>query len=159
MVTQRHVEVLARIPDGTGEFQDVPVGTKGSANTDEPLPPVEDDRPEAQPWPGPDEIVIIDETPMFLEDSSGLDFAAGKLWAVDNGTGTIWQLEMDENGIPSFAAGWEQGKRVQFQKDAYHPQAPGPDAEGITVDGNGLVYIASERDNAAKLSITMLFYK
>jgi len=148
---QGHAEgTLARIPDGTGEFQDVPVGTKGSANTDEPLPPVEDDRPEAQPWPGPDEIVIIDETPMFLEDSSGLDFAAGKLWAVDNGTGTIWQLDVDENGIPSFAAGWEQGKRVQFQKDAYHPQAPGPDAEGITVDGNGLVYIASERDNAAK---------
>ena len=50
----------------------------------------------------------------------------------------------------SFANGFEEGKRIRFQKDASDPSAAGPDAEGITVDGAGLVYIASERDNSQK---------
>src|SRR5690606_9838283 len=45
---------------------------------------------------------------------------------------------------------WTDGKRVRFQKDAEDPGAAGPDTEGITLDGDGLVYVASERDNSDK---------
>ena len=86
---------------------------------------------------------------MFKEDSSGLDYHDGALWLVDNGTGTIWKLTLNEAGIPDFAEGFENGKIVKFKKDK-GVSAPGPDAEGITLDKEGMVYIASERDNAAK---------
>ena len=106
--------------------------------------------PDTIAWPGSNETKVFDETPTFLEDSSGLDFANGKLYAVDNGTATFWVLDVAKDGTLSFASGFEQGKRVCFQKDAANESAKGPDAEGITVDGNGMVYLASERDNGNK---------
>ena len=106
--------------------------------------------PDTIAWPGSNETKVFDETPTFLEDSSGLDFANGKLYAVDNGTATFWVLDVAKDGTLSFASGFEQGKRVCFQKDAANESAKGPDAEGITVDGNGMVYLASERDNSNK---------
>ena len=97
---------------------------------------------------------MLDSAPTFLEDSSGLDVqetADGSfLWAVDNGDGRIWKLEAHADGSFSQIPGWESGKRVRFQKDASDPGAAGPDTEGITVDGDGAVYVASERDNSAK---------
>lgn len=42
--------------------------------------------------------------------------------------------------------GFENGKGVNFTT----PTAKGPDTEGITVDGNGFVYLASECDNTDK---------
>ena len=39
---------------------------------------------------------------------------------------------------------------MKFQTDAGNPNAAGPDSEGITVDGDGYVYVAVERDNSAK---------
>ena len=39
---------------------------------------------------------------------------------------------------------------MSFIKDAGDDSAAGPDAEGITVDGDGFVYLASERDNSDK---------
>lgn len=106
--------------------------------------------PEIIAWPGNDEVVIFDKEPTFLEDSSGLDFFNGQLYAVDNGTGKFWILDVSQDGELSFAKGFENGKRVRFQKDVDNPKAAGPDAEGITVDKDGFVYIASERDNSAK---------
>lgn len=108
------------------------------------------DIPDAIQWPGANEIKIFDKTPTFLEDSSGLDFFNGQLYAVDNGTGRFWILDVAKDGALSFAKGFENGKRIRFQKDADNASAAGPDAEGITVDDNGFVYIASERDNSAK---------
>ncbi|MDO8382882.1 MAG: LPXTG cell wall anchor domain-containing protein, partial [Microbacterium sp.] len=54
------------------------------------------------------------------------------------------------NGSVTFADGWADGKRARFQRDASNPSAAGPDTEGITVDGSGWVYLASERDNSVK---------
>ena len=143
--------VYARIPDGTGEFQDVEVSTKGTANQGtEDEGNTEDPSVETIEWPGKGEITVFDKEPTFLEDASGLDFYNGQLYAVDNGTGKFWILDVAEDGTLSFAKGFENGKRVRFQKDAENPDAPGPDTEGITVDGNGFVYVASERDNNAK---------
>ncbi|WP_350347644.1 lamin tail domain-containing protein [Agromyces sp. G08B096] len=149
---------LARCPDGTGDFADSQAATKGASNCDGgggPGGPGEPGGPGAGlVWPGSAEVTVIDEQPMFLEDSSGLDTqqtADGVvLWAVDNGTGTFWKLRADASGAVSFADGWEHGKRARFQRDAANPDAAGPDAEGVTVDGDGRVYLASERDNSNK---------
>ncbi len=139
---------LSRIPNGEGAFKDVPL-TKGSENKDAEASPPEVIELDTVKWPGPEGITFIDKTQMFKEDSSGLDYHDGALWLVDNGTGTIWKLTLNEAGIPDFAEGFENGKIVKFKKDK-GVSAPGPDAEGITLDKEGMVYIASERDNAAK---------
>lgn len=100
--------------------------------------------PKVIAWPGPDEVVTSDLT--FLEDSSGLDFFNGRLYAVDNGTGKFWILDVAQDGTLSYVKGFENGKLVNFTT----PSAKGPDTEGITVDGDGYVYLASERDNSDK---------
>ena len=105
-------------------------------------------------WPGADSVTTVTDL-SFLEDSSGLDFADGKLYAVDNGTGTFWVIEVTENDDGTLSYSYastfdEDGKQVVFQADADDADAAGPDAEGITVDGSGNVYFAVERDNSDK---------
>lgn len=131
-------------PDVNGStYQNTLEATPGKANKFA-------DIPDVIAWPGSSEVRTFDKAPTFLEDSSGLDFANGKIYAVDNGTATFWVMDAAKDGTLRFAKGFEQGKRVCFQKDANNEKAKGPDAEGITVDGNGKVYLASERDNSAK---------
>ena len=136
-----------RCPDASGSFAVTAESTKGAANVCVGEIPVGE-------WPGSAEVTVIDEAPMFLVDSSGLDTQATSdgtfLWAVDNGTGTFWKLKVGANGSVTFADGWADGKRARFQRDASNPSAAGPDTEGITVDGSGWVYLASERDNSVK---------
>ena len=129
------------------------VNGKEYRNTSAPTPGAPNkfaDIPDVIAWPGSDQVRVFDTEPTFLEDSSGLDFADGKLYAVDNGTATFWELNVSKDGSLALAPGFEKGKRVAFQKDADNPDAKGPDTEGITVDGAGMVYLASERDNGAK---------
>jgi len=131
-------------PDLTGtEYRNTKEATPNARNKFKSVPDVVE-------WPGNGKVVIFDRKPTFLEDSSGLDFFKGQLYAVDNGAGRFWILDVSKNGELSFAKGFEKGKRVRFQKDAHDVKAAGPDAEGITVDGDGFVYIASERDNNVK---------
>jgi hypothetical protein len=139
---------LGLYPDTSGsEYRNTKLPTPGAANKF-------DGVPEEIAWPGGEEVAAFDDKAGngsgFLEDSSGLDFADGKLYAVDNGTGRFWILDVAPDGTLSFSEGFENGKRIRFSKDASNPSAKGPDAEGITVDGSGLVYIASERDNENK---------
>ncbi len=131
-------------PDVNGsEYRNTKEATPGEANKFEGIP-------EVIAWQGNGEVTVFDTEPTFLEDSSGLDFYKGQLYAIDNGTGKFWILDVAEDGRLSFAEGFEEGKRIRFQKDTDEPSAPGPDTEGITVDGEGFVYAASERDNYAK---------
>lgn len=136
-----------RCPDATGAFAATAESTKGGAN-------VCAGEVSVSPWPGSAEVRVVDDAPMFLEDSSGLDIQetadGAVIWAVDNGEGRIWKLDARADGSVAKADGWETGKRVRFAKDAADPAAAGPDTEGITVDGAGRVYVASERDNNAK---------
>lgn len=131
-------------PDASGTYyQSTLIATPGSANKFAGIP-------EIVAWDGNQDVITYDTESMFLEDSSGLDFYNGQLYAVDNGVGKFWILDVAEDGSLSFAEGFENGKRVRFQKDAANAAAAGPDSEGITVDGDNFVYIASERDNSAK---------
>ena len=131
-------------PDFNGNtYQNTMVETPGSANKFK-------DIPEKINWPGSNEIEIFDKESLFLEDSSGLDFYNNQLYAVDNGTATFWILDVNKDGSMNFKEGFSKGKKVKFIKDKDNLTAKGPDAEGITVDDNGFVYLASERDNSNK---------
>lgn len=125
-------------PDVNGkEYRSTLKETPGIANEFDGIPKV-------IAWPGSDEVITSNLT--FLEDSSGLDFSNDRLYAVDNGTGKFWVMDVAQDGTLSFAKGFENGKLVNFTT----PSAKGPDTEGITVDGDGYVYLASERDNSDK---------
>ena len=147
---------LARCEPGIGDFV-LAHPTPGAANecaTDDGGETPTEPELDLAAWPGGAGATILDPEPLFLEDSSGLDVqetADGAfLWAVDNGEGRFWKLAIGAGGTVSFAEGWEEGKRARFSKDASDPRAAGPDTEGITVAGDGMIYLASERDNGAK---------
>lgn len=140
-----------RCPDGVGEWTQPETVTPGYGNCGGTPPPA----PEPLPaWPGSQDTSVVDTSPIFLDDSSGLDFTMegdqGILWAVDNGTGIFWKLNAAPDGTVAFATGWEQGKRARFIADAGNPAAAGPDAEGITIANDGFVYIGVERNNSDK---------
>ncbi|MDD3362751.1 MAG: lamin tail domain-containing protein [Hespellia sp.] len=129
-------------PDVNGkEYRNTLEATKGAANKFAGIPDVVE-------WSGSNDVTVSDLN--FLEDSSGLDFFHGQLYAIDNGTGKFWIMDVATDGTMKFANGFEDGKRIRFQKDAGNLKAAGPDTEGICVDGAGMVYAASERDNSAK---------
>lgn len=131
-------------PDVNGSgYRNTKEATPGAANVFAGIPSTIE-------WPGNGDVTVYDTESTFLEDSSGLDFFNGQLYAVDNGTGKFWIMDVAEDGTLSFAKGFENGKRILFKKDAGNTSAPGPDTEGITVDGDGFVYVAAERDNANK---------
>jgi LPXTG-motif cell wall-anchored protein len=142
----------ARCPDGTGEFalaHPTP-GTANSCFSANELDPQEPPATAAPAKPFPTVGMAKIQDVSFLDDSSGLDWADDYLWAVDNGTGRFWKLTAHADGSVSFVDGWETGKRVRYAKDAQDPEAAGPDTEGITMAGDGRLYIASERDNSNK---------
>ena len=88
-------------------------------------------------WPGASEVSTFDL--MFEEDSSGLDFYDNQLYAVDNGESLIWILDVKEDGTLHPAPGYEYGKHILFPNGINKP-----DSEGITVDSQKNIYIASE---------------
>lgn len=136
-----------RCPDANGPFAVTAESTKGAPN-------VCPGEIAVAPWPGSADVRVLDQTPTFLGDSSGLDVqeaAEGTfLWLVDNGTGRIWKFAASADGSITPVDGWADGKRVRYQRDAGNAGAAGPDAEGITVDAAGNVYVVAERDNSAK---------
>lgn len=95
-------------------------------------------------WPGANTVKKCDV--VLSMDVSGLDFADQKLYAVDNKMGKVWVLERDELGNLEFAPGYEEGKPVRFSQNV---DGEIPDTEGITVAGDGLLYLASERDDVS----------
>lgn len=140
----------ARIPDGTGALTDTSISTKGTANeTEESTKPV---FPDAKPWPGSDNVVTYDENvTMFQSDSSGLDFYQGQLYCINNKKSTFWVLDVHQDGSMDYADGFTaEGKNLAFWADRENPKSSNPDAEGITIDGEGNAYAAAERDNNHK---------
>lgn len=141
--TEHATHTFGRCPDMSGDFAQTREATPGQRNSCDGIP-------DLLPYYSTGEPVVVDQAQMFLEDSSGLDYADGFLWAVDNGSATFWKLVPQADGTVQFADGWETGKRARFIKDADNPNAAGPDAEGITMAGDGNLYLAVERDNSNK---------
>ncbi|WP_342372482.1 lamin tail domain-containing protein [Propioniciclava soli] len=145
---------IGRCPGTTGPMVDQIASTKGLSNACDGVIP-EDPEPETPintiTWPGSPDVTVLDTTATFLADSSGLDVEQTEdgsvLWGVDNDAGTIFKSHVAADGSFTLARGWEDGRNVRFQTDT-GPE--GPDAEGITVSGDGSLYVAVERDNNAK---------
>lgn len=75
----------ARVPDGTGNFIDTAVSTKGAANHTADI--VKPTYPNAVAWPRSDTVITYDDgISMFKSDSSGLDFYKGQLYCINNKT-------------------------------------------------------------------------
>lgn len=136
-----------RIEDGFGEFTQTNP-TKGRKNTPYEKEAINID---TKDWPGLDDIEIVDKEKVFdLQDLSGLDQDGKWIYGINNKEGRFVVFKL-EDGKVVFAKGFgPKGKSIAFIKDKDNPKADGPDSEGITVDKNGSIYIAVERDNSDK---------
>jgi hypothetical protein len=143
------VVTFGRCPNGTGDFGENAVSTKGAANSCTPVV-----GPTTSPWPGSDDVRTASGNAVFGGNLSGLTYEAARggqpavLWAARNGPGSVFRL-IFSGGIwtPDPANGWGAGKLLRY------PDGLGePDAEGITIvagAAGGGVYVASERNNSA----------
>ncbi|WP_147918993.1 lamin tail domain-containing protein [Ruania zhangjianzhongii] len=128
---------IARCPDMTGDFRNSSAGTFELVNTCEEL-----DQPviNAEPWPFGDEVHEAVAPGTWGEDMSGMDIAAdGTVYAVNNDDGEIFELARDGQTF-TIASSWVPR----------YPDGTGtPDAEGMTVAGDGAVFLSTERNNDA----------
>ncbi len=143
-----HAETsYGRCPDWRGEFEVTLEATPGADNRCEGATVV-------SPWPGGEEIVVLDEEDDFEGDLSGLFYepgesgALGTLWAVENGNSLLFKILPDGQGgwSPDVDADWAGGLTLRY------PDGTGaPDAEGVTLTDAGVaggVYVGTERNNA-----------
>jgi hypothetical protein len=132
---------------GVVTFSELPTATFGAANACI--------TPGGTPWPGSQDIAIVDEVNTFGDgdgngegDVSGLAFDTSDptiLWAVQN-KNTLFKLKKNPTtGKYDDVAGWNGGKKLLFANGAGQL-----DSEGVTVGPDGALYITSERDNANK---------
>lgn len=134
--TAHAAQTYGRCKDGVGAFTDTKAPTKGGLNSCPGL--------ETLPWPGSQSVTTADLPGTFLQDLSGLVFDpadADVLWASQNKAGTLFKLVRDgATWVP--ASGWPKDPK-------YLDGTGAPDTEGLTIGPDGLVYLASERNNAA----------
>lgn len=127
-----------RIPDMTGDFAVTGAPTKDGINQAE----GEDDDTETSPFPG-DPLTFKDQDlggAFADEDMSGVDFDEdGNAYVVNNGTGTLFVLSYDAE-----ADAYQVAQTFELK----YPDGGGAvDAEGVTVNPDGSVYVATERNN------------
>lgn len=128
----------ARCADMTGPFVASASATFELVND---CTPVREPVVEAAPWPFGDEVRLAVAPGTWGDDMSGLDLAAdGTLFAVNNDNAEIFELK-PADGRHAIAQSWVPR----------YPDGSGqPDAEGISVAGDGAIFLATERDNRAK---------
>lgn len=95
-------------------------------------------------WPGEQDVYPCDTVLAGYSNVSGLDFYNGRLCAVDNGTGRLWIMEAFPDGTVRMTDGFQNGKKIQFTD---RKSDMGPDVEGVTINEDGEVFLAIERDN------------
>ena len=126
-----------RCPDGTGDFATTAASTKGTVNAC-PGDLV------TSPWPGGATVAPADDAGVFGGDLSGLAFDGDVVWAVRNGTGTLFRLVRDGAiWAPDTANGWGSGKPVHYADGTGRP-----DSEGVAVV-DGSVFVSTERNGLA----------
>jgi 2',3'-cyclic-nucleotide 2'-phosphodiesterase (5'-nucleotidase family) len=146
--TEHAATSWARCPDGIGAFEVSQSATKGEANDCVGMVGV-------SAWPGDAGVSSVSAVNAYGGDMSGLAYEAtgvgrGTLWAVNNGSGVLYQLLWDATAgqwVPASADGWSAGKTLRYPGGAGEV-----DAEGVGLvagsAANG-IYVATERDNAA----------
>ena len=146
--TTHATTTYGRCPDLTGAFTTTAASTRGLRNacgsTTTPVPAT-------TPWPGSPDVRTVDLEQTFGEDLSGLAYEARQagdiLWAVENGTGTLYRLIFDGVTWVPDAGGWADGATLRY------PDGTGVvDAEGVALTGAGSadgIYVSSERNNDA----------
>lgn len=126
-----------RCPDVTGAFGETAASTKAAANSC-----AGDTTPvSSETWPGGASVRTVDAKNEYPDANlSGLAYADGGLWAVENGRGRLHRLVPQGDGWAQ-APGWVDGKALHY------PNGSGRvDAEAVAAVG-GAVYVGSERDN------------
>lgn len=131
---------FARVPDMTGDFV-----TNGEPSRDTINKEAGAGESDAEPFPA-DPLEITDQNPgeaFTVEDMSGVDFdSEGNAWVVNNGEGTLHKLAYDAATDTYTQVG---------QWTLKYPDGTGTvDAEGVTVDPDGTVTVATERNNDDK---------
>lgn len=108
----------------------------------------------AQPWPGAATVAVADQLCAWKtatgpegRDMSGLVFDPSDpsvLWGVKNKSWVFRLVQQSGAWVPDTTGDWGGGKQITF------PGGTGqPDSEGMTVGGDGALYVTTERDNAA----------
>jgi len=168
--TAHAATTYGRCPSGVGAFATTVSVTKGAAN-DCGAPPTDggasdggvmtgdagdggvtsDGGLASAPWPGANEVVVVDSVGQFAGNLSGLSYdpanSAGPavLWAVQNGPSNLYRLLWDGTTWASTTADdWTAGKALHY------PDGTGaPDSEGVTKAelDSPAVYVSTERDN------------
>lgn len=133
-----------RVPDKTGDFTVTGEPTRGLAN----VAAGEQESIANEAWPFDPQDVVAQEVAgegadaFSGEDMSGIDVDAdGTVWVVNNDKGTLFALRNEGENAWSVAGQWQL---------RYADGAGEPDAEGVTVGGDGALYIATERNNEDK---------
>ena len=122
--TAHAASTYGRCPNGTGPFG-ATVSTKGAANN------CGGTTPTAAPWPGSNMVTALDV--LNAGNISGLVHDGSVLWAVQNGPSNLWRID----GATATAT------------PLFYPDGSGdPDAEDVTIGGDGAFFGATERDNA-----------
>ena len=122
--TAHAASTYGRCPNGNGPFG-ATISTKGTANDCGGPPP-------AAPWPGANTVTALDV--LNAGNVSGLVHDGTVLWAVQNGPSTLFRI--DSTTVTSQTLVYPDGSGV-------------PDAEDVTIGGDGAFYVATERDNDA----------
>ncbi|CUU55999.1 Lamin Tail Domain [Parafrankia irregularis] len=122
-----------RCPDGTGSFATTLASTRGATNSCS-----------GSAWPGDSAVAVADATNVFGSNLSGVSFQSSSvLWAVKNGTGTLYRLvPSGSTWIRDTTGGWSSGKVLHYANGSGDP-----DAEGVVVSPDG-VLVATERNNS-----------
>jgi Lamin Tail Domain len=176
--TAHAATTYGRCPNGVGPFVTTTSPTKGSANdcsagtgTGSDAGAADSDAPTdggatggaagadaatdggvaAFPWPGTNDVVIVDQVGQFSGNLSGLSYdpatsaAPAVLWAVQNGPSMLYRLLWNGTTWDSTSTGdWVAGKALHY------PDGTGaPDSEGVTKAEADVaaVYVSTERDN------------
>lgn len=128
---------IGRCPDMTGDFADTAGGTFELPNDCDVVeqPPVE-----AEAWPFANDVQDAVAPDTWGEDMSGLDVASdGTVYAVNNDNAEIFRLD---GGAAEYSV-------AESWVPTYPDGVGTPDAEGITVAGDGAIFLSTERDNDA----------
>ncbi|PJI84897.1 carbohydrate-binding protein [Luteimicrobium subarcticum] len=109
-------------------------------------------------WPGSADVALADAQCAWKtttgpegRDVSGLAFDPSDpsvLYAVKNKSWVFRLVQHDGLWVPDTSDGWGAGKEIFFPGSS-DPATNQPDTEGLTVGGDGALYVTTERNNAA----------